>query len=212
MKTIVYIIRHSEKFNKKLLNHENNKEYYQKRREKIVLSVNGEKKAEALSKQPELQNLDIIYSSNYSRTIQTAKYFAESQNLEINVDGRFNERNVGVIQNHIDTLDLKQFYDENVKNPEGECRKEVTQRIEEGFWDVVNNNTGKRITIFTHAAAMTFLLMRWCKLNYINEDKRVNLEYKGKVIFDKIFDAPEVFKLVIDNDEIISIENLKFQY
>ena len=49
-------------------------------------------------------------------------------------------------------------------------------------------------------------------MNYINEDKRVNLEYKGKVIFDKIFDAPEVFKLVIDNDEIISIENLKFQY
>ena len=211
MKTTIYLIRHSEKINPKLLNNEDNKEYYQTRREKIVLSVNGERKAEALSKQNELQNLDIIFSSNYSRAIQTAKYFSESQNLVINIDGRFNERKVGIIPNDNGKMDFKQYYDENIRNPEGECRKEVADRMEDGFWNVVNNNQGKKIAIFTHAAAMSFLLMKWCKLNYINEDKKINLEFNNKVIFDKVFDAPEVFKLIIEDNQIISIENLEFK-
>ena len=212
MKTTIYLIRHSEKINSQLLNNENNKEYYQVRREKIVLSVRGEKKAEALSMQNELQNLDIIFSSNYSRAIQTAKYFAESQNIIINIDGRFNERKVGIIPNDNGQIDFKQYYDENIRNPEGESRKEVADRMEEGFWDVINNNKGKRIAVFTHAAAMTFLLMRWCNLKYIDKDKKTCLEFKNKIIFNKIFDAPEVFKLIIEDNEILSIENMEFLY
>ena len=41
---------------------------------------------------------------------------------------------------------------------------------------------------------MTFLLMNWCKLEYIKENKHKCLSYRGKIIVDKIFDAPEIFK------------------
>ena len=44
--TTVYLIRHSRKLSNELVNHENNNEYYQNRREKIVLSIEGEKRAE----------------------------------------------------------------------------------------------------------------------------------------------------------------------
>ena len=90
--TTVYLIRHSRKIANELINNEKNSEYYQNRREKIILSVEGEKRAEILSKEKEFDGLDIIYSSNYARTLQTAKYFAENRNMIIHVDERFNER------------------------------------------------------------------------------------------------------------------------
>ena len=67
--TTVYLIRHSEKIDNKLLDNSNNNEYYQTRREKIILSVEGERKAEKLSKLKEFEDIDVIFSSNYARAI-----------------------------------------------------------------------------------------------------------------------------------------------
>lgn len=208
--TTVYLIRHSEKINPNLINNTNNNEFYQNRREKIILSINGEKKAENLSKQAEFKDIDIIFSSNYARTIQTAKYFAEPRKMLIHIDERFNERKVGIVQPNKNVV-LNQYYDEDVRNPEGESRKEVQDRMYAAFGDAVNSNKGKKIAIFTHGAAMTFLLMKWCKLEYINEDKQKCLSFKDKIIVDKIFNAPEVFRIEIGkNNEILSVENIEF--
>ena len=207
--TTVYLIRHSKKLSNELVNHENNNEYYQNRREKIVLSIEGEKRAELLSKEREFDDIDVIYSSNFARTIQTAKYFAESRNMIIHIDNRFNERRLGIVQN--EDITIRQYYDENLKNPDGESQKEVRERMKAGFQEIVNNNREKNIAVFTHGAAITFLLMCWCKLEYIHQDKHKCLSFNNKIIVDKIFDAPEVFKLQIsDEDEILSIENLVF--
>lgn len=208
--TTVYLIRHSRKLSNELVNNENNNEYYQNRREKIVLSVEGERRAELLSKEKEFNNIDVIYSSNYVRAIQTAKYLAENRNIVIHVDDRFNERRLGIAQK--EDIYIKQYSDENLKNPDGESQKEVRERMKAGLIEVVNNNKGKNIAIFTHGAAITFLLMNWCKLEFIHEDKRKCLRFNGDIIADKIFDAPEVFKLQIDNkNEVLSIENLEFE-
>lgn len=207
--TTVYLIRHSEKINQNLTDNTNNNEYYQNRREKRILSMNGEKKAENLSKQPEFEGIDIIFSSNYARAIQTAKYFAEPNKMVIHIDERFNERKMGIVQPEEDVV-MEQYYDESIRNPEGESRKEVQDRMIAGFLDVVNSNKGKRIVIFTHGVAMTFLLMKWCKLKNINEGSEICLSFKDKIIFNKIFDAPEVFKIKIKNNEIVDIKNLEF--
>ena len=52
--TTVYLIRHSRKLVNEFVDYENDNEYYQNRREKIVLSVEGEKRAEILS----IENLE----------------------------------------------------------------------------------------------------------------------------------------------------------
>ena len=209
--TTVYLIRHSEKIDNKLLDNSNNNEYYQTRREKIILSVEGEKKAEILSKLKEFEGIDVIFSSNYARAIQTAKYLAERKSLVIHIDDRFNERKLG-IQQEDELMYIKQYYDENIKNIEGESRKEVTDRMLEGFLNAVNNNKGKKIVIFTHGASMTFLLMKWCKLEYIREDKHKCLSFKNKVVIDRKFNAPEMFKLLVDdNSNVISIENIALE-
>lgn len=59
--------------------------------------------------------------------------------------------------------------------------------------------------------AITFFLMNWCKLLYVDEQHKLTLSFKDKIIFDKVLNAPEVFKLELDdNNEIISIKNIIF--
>lgn len=209
METIVYLIRHSEKIDLNLINNTYNDEYYQNRREKIILSIKGEEKAKILSQSEEFKNIDSIYSSNYVRTIQTAKYMAETQKKIINIDKRFNERNIGIIKEGKNIV-IDQYFDDNLKNEEGESKKEVQNRMYEGFTDVVYKNKGKRVVIFSHGAAITFLLMKWCKLEYIKENKHKCLSFKNKIVVDKVFNQPEVFKISLDeNNEIINIENVE---
>ena len=86
--TYVYLIRHSEQ-----LRIENNAdENSQIANEKIVLSVEGEKKAEEISKLDELKNLNDIWSSSYARAIGTAKYIAKENNIGIKLNNGLNER------------------------------------------------------------------------------------------------------------------------
>ena len=206
--TTVYLIRHSKKIDNKLLDNSRNNEYYQTRREKIILSIEGEKKAEKLSKLKEFEDTDIIFSSNYARSLQTAKYLAERKNLVIHIDDRFNERKLGILQED-EKIHIKQYYDENIKNSEGGSRKEVTKRMLEAFLEVVNNNRGKKIAIFTHDSSMTFLLMRWCKLEYIKEDKHKCLSFNNKIIIDRKYDAPEIFKLLVDDkNNVVDVKNI----
>ena len=45
----------------------------------------------------------------------------------------------------------------------------------------------------------------------LGEYKNDTIYYKDKVVIDKefIWDAPEVFKLVFENDELLSIDNIR---
>lgn len=88
--TIIYLIRHSEqiKQNEDYISVENE----QLRNENVGLSELGEKKAKELSLNIELQNIDVIYTSNYVRAIATAKYIVMQNNLELNIDERLGER------------------------------------------------------------------------------------------------------------------------
>lgn len=88
--THIYLIRHSEqlKIKNKIVQNEDS----QISNEKIILSVEGEKQAQKISKLKQLNNVDVLWSSNYVRAISTAKYIASENNIEINIDENFNER------------------------------------------------------------------------------------------------------------------------
>ncbi len=88
--TTVYLIRHSEQL--RIMNKLVKDEESQIGNEKIILSVEGERKAQEISKLKELSNIEILWSSNYVRAIATAEYIAEQNKIEINIDENFNER------------------------------------------------------------------------------------------------------------------------
>lgn len=210
--TIIYLIRHSVRFNNSIIEQYRTSQNKTIKNEKIILSVDGEKRAEILSNEKELQNLDKVYSSNCVRTLQTAKYIIEKQNLKVSIDERFDERRSGIPNDDV-VKDwwVRQYIDENYKTEGGESQKEVRERFEQAFSEVINNNKGKRIAIFSHGYAITFFLLKWCKFEYMGEKDFIKLKFKDKEIFNKKINAPEVFKLEFNaNNEIINIQNIEF--
>ena len=212
IKTTIYLIRHSVRFNNNNILQYNTIQNNTIKNEKNILSVEGERRAEILSNEDELKNIDIVYTSNCVRTLQTAKYMLDKQNLKVNIDERFDERRVGKPNDDI-VKDwwLRQYIDENYKTEGGESQKEVRKRFREAFNEVLNANKGKRIAIFSHGYAITFFLMTWCKFEYNDEKDNIKFSFNNKKIFDKKINTPEVFKLEFDeNNEIVSIQNIEF--
>lgn len=211
--TTVYLIRHSVRFDfLDLIDEYNTPQDKSLRREKIVLSVMGEKRSEKLANEEELQDIDVVYVSNCVRTLETAKYLIEKQGLRVNIDERFDERRLGVdnSEKYPNWFEL-QFKDENYKTEGGESQVEVRKRFSEAFDEVINKNKGKRIAIFSHGVAMAFFLLRWCKLERVDVDKTFCMSFKDKVFFNKRYNSPEVFKVVLDEDnEPKSIELITF--
>ena len=211
--TIVYLIRHSVRFNGQKIEKYNSDQNQIIKNEKVILSVEGEKRAEILCKEKELQNIDVVYTSNCVRAMQTAKYLIENQNLVANIDDRFDERRAG--KPNCDVVTdwwVKQYTDENYKTEGGESQKEVRERFTEALNEVLEENKGKRIAIFSHGYAITFFLMTWCKFGYNNQKDDMSFTFNNKVIFNKKINAPEVFKLEFDqNNNIIDIINIEFK-
>lgn len=210
--TTIYLIRHSKKYG--ISNYESfrRNETETVSTEKIILDVKGEKMAESLSNEKELDNLDRIYTSNCVRTLSTAKYIYEKQNLKPNIDERFDERRVG-IPNDKEYPDwfFRQFKDRDFKTVGGESVNDVYNRFNEAFMEVVKNNTGKRVAIFTHGNAMAFFLITKLESYKITEDKDIILYHNNKEIFNGKFRFLETFKLTVDDDgSIIDIENIEY--
>lgn len=77
MRTTIYITRHSEPM-KPIFELSNDN--LQLQNEKQLLTPEGERRAKILSEIDELKDIDAIITSNYVRTMSTAKYIADKNN------------------------------------------------------------------------------------------------------------------------------------
>ncbi len=211
--TTIYLIRHSIRFNTDYIERCNTSQNKTILNEKISLSPEGEKRAEILSNEEEFQNLDAVYASNCVRTLQTAKYTLEKQNLKVSIDERFDERRSGKPNdNVVKDWWLRQYLDENYKTEGGESQKDVRERFTEAFNEVLNENKGKRVAIFSHGYAITFFIMTWCKFEYQGERDFMRFTFNDREIFCKKINSPEVFKLTFDSNNILKdIQNIEFE-
>ena len=208
--TTLYLIRHSVRMPLKTIKYNTTQDKLILN-EKIILSSDGESRAKLLSEKEELQNIDVVYASNCVRTLQTAKYLLEKQNLSVTIDDRLDERRVGIPNDDIypDWFE-RQYKDENFKTVGGESQKDVRNRMDEAITEILKQHKDKRIAIFSHGYAITFYLLKYCKLTNLT-DKKFTFEFKNKIVFDKKINAPEVFKLTFDNEELMNIESIEFE-
>ena len=201
LETVVYISRHAEGLMKTIEQY-NSKDSFQVKNEKNPLSVNGEEKARKLSECDELKDIDVIYSSHYVRTMATAKYIANKNNLKLNVDSRFGERVFGI--NDFSELPSDFFYrqlsDWNYKICNGESLLEVCKRMNEALEELLNLYKGKRVVIVSHGTSLSAMLAKWCDIKWNEANKLVEIYFKDKLVFDGNWNAPELFKLIFDNE------------
>ena len=207
MKTVVYLIRHSEPF-KIHRGITKTTESILLENEKTPLSINGEKMAEQWSIHKEMKDLDVVWSSNYVRAMSTAKYFAYINGLKVNIDERFNERVHGVNSwNELpENFEKMQMLDIDYKVGYGESQRKVADRMYNALNDILNVNNGKKIAIVSHATAIMFLLIKLC------DYKNNNLYFKNELLIDENFkwDSPEVFKLEFEDKKLTNIKNIKY--
>lgn len=205
--TTVYIIRHSEPF-KDHKGIEDTKDSIIISNIKSPLSIAGEKLAEKISKLEEFKNVDTVWSSNYVRAMSTAKYFANENNLKVNISDKLNERLHGVEtwEELPSDFEQHQMIDENYKMSKGENKKEVQQRVLYLLNNLLTEYKDKRILIVGHSTATSFLLSTWCEINYESYYK-----FNGKTFFDGKYNYCETFKLTFDDKKLINIENVKIQ-
>ena len=197
--TTIFLIRHSEPLKKVDITNE-----------EIPLSLNGEIKAKELADLEELMNIDIIYSSEYKRAISTAKYIALKNDLLLNISSKLNERILGDVNSVPKSFWLTQLYEEDSKAVGGESRKEVCERMLLFINYILDNYKDKRIVLVSHGAAITFLLMNWCRLVSASlETKSRHLVFNNKDVINGVMRFPEVFKLSFDGNDLFDIELIK---
>ena len=74
-----------------------NNESLSSKREKRILSIEGEYESEKLAKSPIFGRVSAIYSSPYVMSMGTAKYLAKRQELDIIIKAEIGERVLGYL-------------------------------------------------------------------------------------------------------------------
>ena len=206
--TTIYLIRHSKPLK---VNNTFNNDSLQIQNEKSSLSIEGEQIAQEKLNKNEFDNIDILFSSNYVRAIQTAKYLSTKDDLEINVISDLGERKFGINSwNELpESFERKQFLDENYKIGNGESQKEVSNRMYSTIMKILRENKNKRIAIVSHATAISYLLKKWCDIQVV--DDKLKYSFNNNILLNGYFNYCETFKLEFDNNNnLINIQNIKF--
>ena len=202
--TTIYLMRHSIAL--KNINNDYNNESLQLQNEKMPLSIEGEELASNISKESELQNIDVVISSNYVRAMSTAKYIANANNVNLILNSDFGERKFGI--NSWDELPsdfgLRQNNDENYKMGDGESQKEVRERVYKALMKVIDEYRDKRVVIVSHGSAILWLLKQWCDVNLKNKCITFNDKL---IIYDNIFNCT-TFKLEFDDNKLVNIDKV----
>lgn len=206
MNKIVYLIRHADTIDEKGIR--NTSETSQMINEKEILSIKGEEDSKRLSGNEELKNIDIIWSSSYARAKQTAKYVANKNNLEINLDDRLTERKLGnldeiaIFMKDKKTRDpsQEQLLDLKFKTSNGESAEETNKRMSEFLNEALDKYKEKRIVLVSHGGSIKFLLLNWCRVN-----ENVKLEYKDKELN---ITSPCLIKLTFEDKKLMDLKQI----
>ena len=202
MTTTIYLVRHSKAKELKLRNNVSLLECNKVTR----LTREGRHIARDFSLNKEFRNLDALVTSDYRRAIETALFFSkDKKTIEINPE--FGERVHGV--DDFSELPIG-FEEKQVNNPNfkvgyGESQREVQERMYNALIKVLNDHKDERVMIVSHSTAITFLLMKWCKVKYGGD-----YSFNGNIFFNGNWKPCTTFKLEFDHhNKLISIKEVK---
>ena len=204
--TVIYLIRHAETVDENGIRNTN--EDSQIINEKEILSVEGEEQSKKLSENIELQNLDSIWTSHYTRAKATAKYIAYKNSLQYNIDKRLGERKLGNIDDLAKFMNDKESRDPSreqlafpeFKTRDGESAKDTNKRMNEFFDEILERYKGNRTAVISHGGAIKFYLLSFCKVN-----KRLNLEYEDNEL---PINSPCLLKMTFRGDKLANLKQI----
>jgi probable phosphoglycerate mutase len=155
MNTVLYAVRHGET--------EWNLIERQQGHLDSPLTGKGIQQAQLLANGLAKKNIDILYSSDLGRTLQTAEVIAKRLLLDIHTDSRLRERHLGILQG-LTKNEFERRYPEEATRfdsddpdyvlPGGESLRQCFIRCIECAEEIARDNGGKNILIVGHGGVL----------------------------------------------------------
>lgn len=209
MKTI-YLIKHSGPF----VDIKNYEDYenvlWEDYNRNMILSVDGEQRAEKLCEIEELNSVERIFASDSVRAIASAKYLAEKNNIKIELDERINERIFGIerLSELPKNFNKLSFDDKNYKMQKGESFNDVDKRFINFINDLLNQNNESYV-LFIHGLILLSYLETICDFKF--DGMNFDIKYKGKEVLNGNPKSPSVYKIIYDdNNAVIDVDIVRY--
>ncbi|MDP2426191.1 MAG: histidine phosphatase family protein [Candidatus Izemoplasmatales bacterium] len=146
----------------------------------IPLDASGIEHAKNVSHFFKDVDIDVLYSSDLIRALQTTSPLSIQKSLPIFVDNRFRELSVGEWEGK-NWSELSQAYKEFIERsskngfteaiPGGESLKAFQDRMASGFESMVQRHVGKDIVLVTHGGSIRVLLCYLMNVPLIRRDE-----------------------------------------
>lgn len=204
--TTIYLINNSYTMNNLAFP---DRDSLEQKREKRILSIEGEEASRKLASNKDLQGVQVIFASPFVMSIGTAKYLAQKLELDMQIKAEIGERVLGKLgDKKIRMISEIQENDFDYKLAGGESLNEVKNRMGRFINQILEKHTDKTIALFTHNVAITCLLSKWCTKGF-NLDNRLILNYGEEAIIDGAWDGINIIELVFDGKDLVSIKRKK---
>ena len=206
---IIYLVKHSGPF----VDIKNYEDYenvpWEDYNRNMILSVDGEKRAERLCEIDELNNVERIFASDSVRAIASAKYLAEKNNIKIELDERINERIFGIERLSELPKDFNKlsFDDKSFKMENGESFNDVDKRFINFINDLLNQDNNCYI-LFIHGLILLSYLETICDFKF--DGMNFDIKFNNKEILNGNPKSPSVYKITYDeNNFVIDVDIVK---
>jgi 2,3-bisphosphoglycerate-dependent phosphoglycerate mutase len=133
------------------------------------LSPLGIQQAELTAQFLAKERINIIYSSDLHRAVQTAEPLAKLLNLEIIATNAFRERHVGVLEGltfdearEQHPTDYYALINRKIGHviTEGESYRQLLNRTNKSLRKILREHRGRKIAIFSHTGAICFMTLQ----------------------------------------------------
>lgn len=170
------------------------------------LTERGHLQAERVAERLKGTQIDVIYSSSLKRTMQTAGYIAQAQNLPVSSSDELKEINGGEWEDltwkeleegwpaDYDTWDNRPHLHQM---PGGESMTEFQQRALNEVLHIIKQNPGKNICIVTHGTVIRTLI---CHFRECTLDEMINVPWCDNTGITIIDYENGAFSTIVEGD------------
>ncbi|WP_315906203.1 histidine phosphatase family protein [Priestia koreensis] len=181
MNTIIYLVRHGD----------SPKEGNERTRE---LTEKGYRDAERVAEVLKEEDVDVVASSPYRRSVLTVEKVAKTLHKEVVIIEELKERIFSPKGTRLSDKELAPLLEQSFLDPHfslegGESNNECQKRAVKVVKDLINTYEGKKIVIGSHGAVMTLIMNHF--------DPRCDLQFLNSMT------KPDIYKLTLHHDELM---------
>jgi alpha-ribazole phosphatase/probable phosphoglycerate mutase len=134
------------------------------------LSTTGKQSLVNLKKSIDLLHIDVVYSSDLKRCVDSAKLLFTGRNVDIKLESRLREINFGDLQGKpFSALKGDYLHDIGRKFPGGESNEEFIKRTIDAVNDIVKSKSAKDIVIICHSGTISIIQAAVKNKKFIDE-------------------------------------------